>query len=86
MEPADQRRDDLAGHIGSTVALEPQWSPPTSGGTTPGVDVDRPRRLGAAMEPADQRRDDGWYEVGLQWPPRAAMEPADQRRDDLPGP
>ncbi len=43
MEPADQRRDDVAtGSVGTSGADLPQWSPPTSGGTTwPFVPVHR---------------------------------------------
>src|SRR5438876_4907681 len=40
-----------------TAFMKPQWSPPTSGGSTRARRPDRPRTELAAMEPADQRRE-----------------------------
>jgi len=34
MEPADQRRDDKPDSVRLIDRTWPQWSPPTSGGTT----------------------------------------------------
>jgi len=84
MEPADQRRDDQQGDS-LTIADDalPQWSPPTSGGTTGGHLHRASRGPRAAMEPADQRRDDLARDPGAALALPAAMEPADQRRDDL---
>src|SRR6266699_2535543 len=58
MEPADERREHAALQ-GRRLGLHitPQWSPPTSGGSTDEDDDGDRRRDLAAMEPADERRE-----------------------------
>ncbi len=86
MGPADQRREHWAQNTSDgTATIVPQWSPPTSGGSTrclPGGRCLPSRRRNGARRPAagalapvrDHGRD----------APRAAMEPADQRREHPP--
>ena len=84
MEPAGDRRDDIATPYGLlTVLTTPQWSPPVSGGTTGHVHALHERLEPAAMEPAGDRRDDRFRIPDVPGRRRlAAMEPAAGRRDN----
>src|SRR5437773_2613193 len=58
MEPADQRREHTSGRSPRLRWYRaPQWSPPTSGGSTQVHGQGEQPDDGAAMEPADQRRE-----------------------------
>src|SRR5437870_71670 len=56
MEPADEREHTR--RLGCpSVSRAPQWSPPTSGGSTAVRLGDEDAEYSAAMEPADERRE-----------------------------
>ena len=64
MEPAAERRDDeRVVWVENPINIEPQWSPPLSGGTTPMRPPGSPPARPAAMEPAAERRDDVNYVI-----------------------
>ena len=82
MEPADQRRDDC--YLCERPLPEdrrPQWSPPTSGGTTPGPES---QAMVTALPQWSPPTSGGTTTRGrdVLHRPAAAMELADQRRDD----